>query len=138
MSNYIYENCILYKTERHPSGVIDGDTVEIEISKSCGFGVVTNITLRFRLNGINAPEIRGGTIESKLLAKAAKERIEELLSGKTFTIESHKTSKYGLWLADIFTILASGELVHLNQLLVDEGLAKAYDGQSPRTYIQSD
>ncbi len=132
MANYIYENCTLYKTKRHPTGVLDGDTVEILISKSCGFGVVTNIILRFRLNGINAAEMRGGTIESKLLAKAAKQRVEELLEGKTFTIESHKTSKYGLWLADIFTTLPSGELIHVNQLLVDEGLAERYDGQTPR------
>ncbi|HXG85967.1 MAG TPA: thermonuclease family protein [Pyrinomonadaceae bacterium] len=123
MSHYHYDNCRL-NTETTNGGVIDGDTVDLLIVKSVGFGVDAVIKTRMRLNGIDTPELRGGTDETKAAARQAKARLAELLTGRVFTVVSHKTSKYGLWLADIYT----NDGVDVNKILLDEGLAVPYFG----------
>ncbi len=132
MAHYIYEHSEL-DTATPSGGVVDGDTVDCRLERDIGFGVVSVIRLRFRLNGINCAELRGGTIETKLLAQKAKARLTELLTGKIFTLISHKSSKYGLWLADIYTgDDETGDQIYVNELMVDEGLAVSYDGQTAR------
>jgi micrococcal nuclease len=89
--------------------VIDGDTIEATIDM--GFRTMRKDI--FRLAGINAPE----------RDKASTAFMVEALEGKDLIIESHKSEKYGRWLA---TIYADG--VNVNQSMLDMGLAVHYAG----------
>lgn len=93
--------------------VVDGDTVDLEVD--VGFKI--SIKHRFRLAGINAPEMR---YEEGKIAKAwLKEKVE----GKDIEIFSYKDAddKYGRYLA---TLILEGK--DLNLLMVDEGFAEFY------------
>ncbi|HXH70473.1 MAG TPA: thermonuclease family protein [Pyrinomonadaceae bacterium] len=110
----------------------DGDTCKIYVERDLDFGFNFFIkgykTQNFRMNGINCSEVRGGTVGQKERAQRAKIRVEELLKPLPFRLDSHKPSKFGNYLCDIY--LADG--THVNQLLIDEGLAVFYDGTTQR------
>lgn len=106
--------------------VIDGDTLDLRID--VGFSI--KLYDRFRLNGIDAPEM--DTQEGKF----AKQFLIDYLSHCPLMIvrtTKQKEEIYGRWLADIFVlkncvdphqIAAKGQL--LNNILLAEGLAKLY------------
>lgn len=71
--------------------VIDGDTVDMRIS--LGFHV--EMSLRFRLVRINAPEMK--TIGGPL----ARDWALVWLNQASLRVISHKTDDYGRWLGDI-------------------------------------
>ncbi len=116
--------------------VVDGDTVVALIDK--GFGDFRQEYLR--LAGIDAPELRprtGTTAErdaEKAAAKVAKARVVDLCEGREVIIRSHKTGKYGRWLATIFIppeiVIAESMPTDppptVNQILLDEGLAQKF------------
>ena len=116
--------------------VIDGDTVVLRLSKTFtqgvdfGFHILDTMTLTktadviFRMNGINTPEIIGA---EKTRGLAAKTALEGLLANQTLRVVSHKTDKYGRWLADIFI----GD-VNVSQEMIDLGHAVAWDGKGPK------
>ena len=77
--------------------VVDGDTVDLKVD--LGFKLFMHE--RFRLTGINAPEMRGAEKEA---GKAAKEFLIDLLknrNNKDIVIQTEKQGKYGRWLAII-------------------------------------
>jgi micrococcal nuclease len=56
----------LEQTERHPEGVVDGDTIEVAID----YGMrVEQRRVRLRLSGVDAPEVRGSERPEGLEAK---------------------------------------------------------------------
>ena len=101
--------------------VLDGDTVELELD--LGFGA--SYRDEFRIQGIDAPEIRGKTREAGLAAKTA---LEEFLGdGSLASVETFKAptkDKYGRWLADPFI----ADRGFVSEYMIDKGYAKAYDG----------
>jgi len=100
------------------SKVIDGDTVKADID--LGFNVVLKDQI-FRLYGINAPEIKG---ESKPRGEKSKEKLIQLILGKTVKVKTYKDKKekYGRILVQIFL-----DEENINDLLVSEGLASVYN-----------
>lgn len=116
----------------------DGDTCyfDFHIGAGVGLGVSLGAVLPrqgVRLCDINTPEIRGGTLETKRLAKLSRDRMSEWLSkaksiqveipqknncDHTLHVNCDKTEKYGRWLGYIW---ADG--VNLNEKLLTEGLA---------------
>lgn len=101
--------------------VYDGDTITIA-------SVLPNTTepiYRFsiRLNGIDTPEIRGKTQEEKELAIQVRDALSEKIYGKMVELRNVGNEKYGRVLAEIYL---DGE--NINQWLVDENFAVAYDG----------
>jgi len=112
--NYRFENARCVE-------VIDGDTVEVEID--VGFYMKT--IQRFRLYRINAPETRTKDKEEKIMGINSKEYLTHMITGKNIIIETHKTGKFGRWLAEIYL----GK-INLNDEMVREGYAvfKDYDG----------
>ena len=78
----------------------DGDTISLSID--LGFDTFREITVR--LLGVNTSEIRGGTTDTKILAKAAKQYVFDVLSNAEYirvkTIKD-STDKYGRYLAEI-------------------------------------
>ena len=109
----IYE----YKAKLHR--IVDGDTVWLEVD--LGFNV--RVTLDFRLEGINTPEVVGTT---KVAGMASKAELERLLGLGPLRIVSTKTEKYGRYLATIFVQPAEGAEINVNQTLIDGGFATAY------------
>ena len=104
--------------------VVDGDTVDVKID--LGFSVY--VIHRIRLNGIDTPEKNDKDAEVRALADVAHKRLLELCPvGSTVTLETFKADKYGRYLADIYTETHTDSV---NQLLVEEQLAKPYNGGS--------
>lgn len=97
--------------------VIDGDTAVLEIDMGNRILWVES----FRLNGIDAPEIRApGGVE-------AKTHLEGLLSNGVSRVETFKPDKFGRWLADIHIAVNGGEAL-VNKLMELDGHAAAYFG----------
>lgn len=93
--------------------VIDGDTVEAEVD----LGFHLKSTMRFRLAGINTPEMN--TVEGK----KAKSTLLAMIEGKTVTILTlkDKQEKYGRYLAVIML-----DNKNINDWLVEQNLAVRY------------
>lgn len=99
--------------------VYDGDTLNVDID--LGFSIwIKDKSLR--LYGIDAPEVRGQTRERGLVVRDwLRQRIEQ---GQTILIESisDQPDKYGRYLAILYI-----DGVNINQLMIDEGLARPYN-----------
>ena len=104
--------------------VVDGDTLDVNID--VGFGIW--LDERLRLKSIDAPEAMTNA------GKYSKQFLKKYLSKCPYIIiRTSKEEMYGRWLADIFAlkdcsdpykIAAEGE--YINQVLLDEGLARIY------------
>lgn len=94
--------------------VIDGDTFDIE-----------NGT-RIRLAGAQTPEYPEGC-----LAQDAKERLQELISGKTAVLEIRETDNFGRQVAFVFLKEGDEAPVMIDKIMLEEGLAQALNGQDP-------
>jgi micrococcal nuclease len=107
----------MFTYEAFISKVVDGDTVKADID--LGFNVVLKDQV-FRLYGINAPEKKG---ESKFEGEKSKERLSQLILGRTVKVKTYKDKKekYGRILVQIFL-----DEENINELLVQEGLASVY------------
>ena len=122
----------LYEYRAEVVRVVDGDTLDLIID----LGFRTYVRDRVRLYGIDTPETFGVKKDSEEYASgmAAKLRLEELLSlddNGVLKVVTHrdKKGKYGRWLVELFVDLpGDGGSVHVNQTLVEEGLARPYPG----------
>ena len=104
--------------------VVDGDTVDV--LSDLGFDV--RMQLRLRLAGINTPESRTRNKEEKVLGLKAKVFLKETLElADVIEFESHDRGKYGRVLATIYTT-RNDKRTNVNELLVQEGHARYYDG----------
>ena len=98
--------------------IIDGDTVDLDVD--LGFDV--HAKMRFRLAGIDAPEMR--TKEGK----ASRDwLVRQLLVGSEVVVctEKDRKEKYGRYLATIFPVDGS---MSINDKMVEVGHAKKYAG----------
>jgi len=101
--------------------VIDGDTLQAQLTRDLGFNGTVTFQQRFRLARINAPQIKVPA------GVAARDALIALVNGPV-TIESGKPYKYGdEWMAEITVgdLNISDEMVHL-------GHAVPWDGKGPR------
>jgi micrococcal nuclease len=108
----------VYKYRGYVNRVIDGDTIEVNVE--LGFDVFIDVI--FRLDGINAPEMKGAAKEA---GERARDFLREFLEGEVVEIQSHGREKYGRWLA---TIYAHGGQ-NVNQIMLNSGLAVPYHGE---------
>lgn len=96
---------------RRVTCVVDGDTFWIAREK-------------VRLEGIDAPELAGQCEQERLLARRAKRRLSELLSGAPFSLTRSGSDRYGRTLARVET--PRGEA---GEILLREGLARPWRGR---------
>ena len=103
--------------------VVDGDTLDLEISLGMGISVKE----RIRINGINTPETYGVKKNSEEYNRGiiSKNRLESLVLGKEIQINTHKDKKgkYGRYIADVY-LVEEGLLLSVGDVLVQEGLAE--------------
>ena len=114
-----HPNLYFYKAQI--LSVYDGDTLTAMVD----LGFDTYREMRFRLAEIDTPELRGKERPRGLIARDA--LIEQLDDGDVI-IESirDKKGKYGRYLAVVWKTNALGDLVNLNQWLLDQGFAEKY------------
>lgn len=114
----------LYCYKAKMTRMIDGDTVDVDID--LGFHLAFSV--RARLHGINAPELRG---ESKEKGIVARNRLQEMVLGaddivvRTFLDEKDKYGRVLVEVLKTYRTQAGDELslVNINERLVEEGLA---------------
>lgn len=99
------------------TNVVDGDTIDAEVD--LGFRMYAK--LRFRLAFINTPEVNSKDPVLNQKAQEAKDYLSKNVLGQKVTIESHKSDKYGRWLAVVYV-----NQVNINKALLDIGLAVPY------------
>jgi micrococcal nuclease len=104
----------------------DADT--ITIASKLPYNDSPLYRLSVRLNGIDAPEIKGKSVEEKEVAKQARDFVSNLVLNKYVRLENVESEKYGRILADVYI----GD-VHVNEMLVKERYAVKYDGGTKRT-----
>jgi len=104
------------------TNVVDGDTIDARVD----LGFYASVNIRFRLNGIDTPELTSTDASVRMVAVKAREFVKQF-NGQSITLHSYKTDKYGRWLADIFV---QGSTKSLNQTLLEENLAVPYFGGS--------
>ena len=97
----------------------DGDTVTLQILIWPDLRKMESV----RIKGIDAPEIRGECDRERDMAIEARDRVRELLDGTLVSVTVYGFDKYGRALGDI----RAGDK-DVGQTLLDEGLARAYDG----------
>lgn len=118
----------MYEYSAKCDNVVDGDTVDLTVD--LGFGVFRKD--RFRLNGLNAPELHSTDTKERESGKKSKTRLEQLALGKTITVRTFqdKQEKYGRYLAELWDMSSTDKTqwVNFNKILLDEGFAKPYDG----------
>jgi micrococcal nuclease len=120
--------------------IYDGDTITAIIELHPGY----YCQFKFRMNGIDTPEIKG---EDKAMALKARNRVIYLITSQDVSLFSPRTikeflnsnfyivyvrcfhfEKYGRVLADIYTTSDIERTKSINQILLEEGLAKPYFG----------
>lgn len=108
-----YQHCRLVE-------VHDGDTITVEID----LGFRLRLVEKFRLAGINAPEIN--TPEGK----AARAYLVSIMAALPIEMWVYKAQeKFGRWLAWVSYPAGSGTF---NQQMIDAGHAVSWDGQGPK------
>ena len=113
----------LLPTDRHPYGVVDGDTFYAHID--LGFRSYTEQIIR--ILGVNCPEMTGLTHDAGMAAADYTEnwffQHKHIPTGMyiawPFTLRSEKGDSFGRWLADIWC----SEGHNLSQDLLDSGNA---------------
>jgi micrococcal nuclease len=103
---------------------VDGDTFDLDVD----LGFHLRAVLRFRLRGVNTPELDSKDAAERARAEDAREVVANLLPpGAEFRVATHKTDSFGRWLADV-TIPepAPGEESDLASELLRRGLAVPY------------
>ena len=102
--------------------VYDGDTIRADID--LGFGIfIKNQSLR--LLGINTPEVRGKERGEGLIVR---DHLRDLIENQDILVQVVKgrKGKYGRWLATIFLKTDGGEVININEYLLDANMAEEY------------
>lgn len=87
-----------YTYKGQVTNIVDGDTLDILVD--LGFNVSTH--LRFRLDRIDAHEIRGDTEENEKKGRREASYLSSLVLGETVYVTSKKSGKYGRWIAEVY------------------------------------
>ena len=89
-----------------------------------GWPAIIGERVPIRVNGVDAPEIRGKCVEEKKNARLAKQfTVEKLRNAQKIELRNMKRGKYFRIIADVYI---DGK--NLTQLLIQANLARPYDG----------
>ena len=113
----------MYTYKAKVLSVYDGDTITCLLD--LGFNI--HVKEKFRLYGIDTPEIRTKDLNEKKEGYRSKSRLEELIKNKEIYVKVLKKGKFGRWISKIY--LTENDILgdnSVNQLLIKEGLAKPF------------
>ena len=126
-----FKNCTLNNTPRFTIEgkyygkvvkVYDGDSISVVMNP---FGQSKPQLFSVRLDGIDTPEIRGGTEHERVAATVVQRILEKKILDRVLTVHCTGLDKYGRVLADIET-----KGMSINTWLKVAGLAKEYKGKT--------
>ena len=120
LPNYIYK-------VKEVVRVVDGDTVYI----ICDLGMHITVYKKIRMLDIDTDEMRGGTVDTKLRANLAKDRLIDLLASGDVYIQTKmdSTGKYGRLLGN-FYVVQDDTVIDVKATLIEEGYEKGGTGTS--------
>ena len=105
--------------------IVDGDTCDVDID--LGFDCWLH-NQRIRLYGVDTPECRTRNKQEKAHGLLAKKYVQEtLIVGEVYALRTREKGKFGRYLGEIRVGRTT-----INKLLIKEGLAVAYTGQSKK------
>jgi len=102
------------------ASVYDGDTFRVHLA--CKYGVFCK-TIPIRVRGVDCPEIKGGSAETKAFAKQAKAFTKKFLTSGKILLRNCGRDKYFRLLCDV---KVNGQ--SLGEELLKAGHAVPYDG----------
>ena len=112
----------------------DGDTVTVnlidlqDIDMDETYAVLWK-KIGIRVRGVDTPEIRTRCAQEKVLGKQAKALVKDLLKDAEYlSLRNVKRGKYFRIVADIIINPGTPDEVNLKDVLLESGLAVAYDG----------
>ena len=113
----------LYHYRATVVSVYDGDTCTVDIDLGLNTWVRGE---KLRLYRINAPELRGVERPEGLKSR---DFLREQIDGKKIIIQTikDKKGKFGRYLAEVWLPVADGEMININDLLVEKGFAEFKD-----------
>lgn len=107
--------------------VVDGDTLVVSARIWLGQRIETHV----RIDGVDAPELRGRCRGERDLARAARTFVATRIGGEPVVLSDVRFGKYaGRVVARVET--AAGE--DLAEVLIAAGLARRYDGRARRPW----
>jgi micrococcal nuclease len=113
-----------HKTYAKCVHVYDGDTIhavfKLPNSAECHKWVI-------RLMGIDTPEMKSKNAVEKAKATETRDYLKKMILDKIIVLDCLEFDKYGRLLANIYLEGTPGEK-SINQTLINNGYAKAYDG----------
>ncbi len=116
-ANRTYGNVIIAEV----TSIYDGDTFRATIN---GWPAIIGERIPIRINGIDAPEMKGKCQKEIQLARQAKQfSVERLRSAKKIELRNLRREKYFRLLADVYV---DGD--NLGAMLMNKGLARTYGG----------
>lgn len=122
-----YNNIMYEYRVKKVTGVVDGDTIDVDID--LGFNV--SFSQRVRLAGIDTPESRTKDLNEKRLGLEVKEWLKsKLKDAQDVVIKTElpdSSEKYGRILGWLYV---KGTEKSLNQIMIDEGYAWSYMGET--------
>lgn len=122
-----YNNNMYEYRVKKVTGVVDGDTIDVDID--LGFNV--SFSQRVRLAGIDTPESRTKDLNEKKLGLEVKEWLKsKLKDAEDVVIKTElpdSSEKYGRILGWLYV---KGTEKSLNQIMIDEGYAWSYMGET--------
>lgn len=111
--------------------VVDGDTVDLVVD----VGFRTTVSGRFRLLGIDTPELNSKDPAERALAVKAKDQVAAWLKPSQNASEwpvnvvtRKDPDNFGRWLVMVMVFDENGQKLYVNQRLRDLGLATEYKG----------
>ena len=109
--------------------IVDGDTLEVRARIWLG----QNLTIRVRIDGVDAPETRSDCSDERRLAAAARDFLVHRLLNKEITLHRVVYDKYGGRVrAEISD--ADGDIA---QALINAGLARPYHGERRQPWCET-
>ena len=103
------------KTRAHVCDIYDGDTIKVIFK----FNGVYN-KWNCRILGIDTPELRGGTDEDKIKAKASRDYLKTLILGKNVTICCEDFDNFGRLLIDVYYD------TNVTKIMIEKGYGEIY------------
>jgi micrococcal nuclease len=111
--------------------VYDGDTFTVAFD-TLGIGFFLH---QVRILGIDAPEIRGKTIEEKAAAAAARDYLRGLIDGRIIDLEIMDEDKYGRLLG---RAARHSDGLDISSAMLNSKLVVTYDGGTRKPFIAND
>ena len=112
----------------------DGDTVTVNLIDLQDIDIDETYAVLWkkvgiRVSGVDTPEIRTRCAHEKVLGKQAKALVKDVLKDAEYlSLRNVKRGKYFRIVADIIINPGTPEEVNLKDILLESGLAVAYDG----------